>query len=142
MRDLMNSIHPVVSIVPQTATNADTAIVGAIIDHAGYNSACYVIALGTLTDINATSVVLLEEGDASNLSDAAAVADADLIGTELLAAFTFADDIECKKLGYRGTKRYTRLTVTPSGNNSGDLPIAAVCVLGHASVEPTANPPQ
>jgi hypothetical protein len=84
--------------------------------------------------------VLLEEGDVSNLSDAAAVADADLLGTEVLAGFQFDDDNECRKLGYRGSKRYTRLTITPANNASAAV-LSAVALLGYPSLGPTANPP-
>ena len=89
---------------------------------------------------DATFTVLLEEGDASNLSDAAAVADADLIGTEALAGFQFDDDNECRKLGYKGSKRYTRLTITPVANASAAV-LAAVAVLSSPRIAPTANPP-
>lgn len=137
MRSLKDQVHPVVAIVPQTATNSDTAIVSAIIDRRGYDSCLFLIALGTLTDANVTAVVLLEEGDDSGLSDAAAVADADMDGTELAAGFQFDDDIECRKLAYCGMKRYLRMTVTPTGNNSGALPISAIALLGHPKTRPT-----
>lgn len=127
--DLHNTISYKVGVVPQTQTNADTAIVGRIIDMLGFESAEYIIATGTLTDAGCTVAVLLEEGAASNLSDAAAVADADLLGTEALAAFDQADDIAVRKLGYIGTKRYIRMTLTPTGNAAGDIPVAAVVAL-------------
>jgi hypothetical protein len=55
-------------------------------------------------------------------------------------AFQFDDDNETRKLGYKGNKRYTRLTITPVGNASAAL-LAAVAVLGHPQIAPTANPP-
>ncbi len=136
MRDLYNELL-VKQVEPSvTQTNDSTALVGAIIDHQGYDSALYLINLGALTDADMTTVVLLEEGDDSALSDAAGVADVDMINTELLAAFTFADDGEVRKLGYKGSKRYTRLTITPTGNNAGDIPIGVLCVLGHPGLGP------
>ncbi|MCA8975802.1 MAG: hypothetical protein KDC98_13855 [Planctomycetes bacterium] len=126
-----------VAVAPQTQTNADTAFVSAIIDMADLVALEFVIMLGTLTDADVTGAVLLEEGDASDLSDNTAVADIDMLPTpnnssavapEAQAAFTFADDGLIKKLGYVGTKRYVRLTVTPTGNNSGALPIAVLAV--------------
>jgi hypothetical protein len=75
------------------------------------------------------------------MSDAAAVADAQLIGTEALAAFAFGDDNEMRKLGYIGGKRYSRLTITPVGNNSGNIFVSCVAVMGHPHIAPTANPP-
>jgi len=139
MRDLMNNIHPVPVIAPQVATD-NTALVGAIVDRQGFESLTYVIHTGTLADADATFTVLLEEGDEANLSDASAVADADLIGTEALASFDFSADDAMRKLGYVGEKRYTRLTITPA-NNSGNAPLEAAAILGHPHQCPTANPP-
>lgn len=139
MRDSCNNLHPLKVITPVVVTD-NTAQVGTIIDRQGYDALTYFIVTGTLADADATFAVLLEEGDAANLSDAAPVDDADLIGTEALAGFTFADDGETRKLGYRGNKRYTRLTITPSGN-TGNAPIAAIAVLGRPAVAPTPNPP-
>ena len=140
-RDLHNSIHPVPLIAPVAARTDNTAIVSAIIDTLGYESCELVLVTGTNTDVNATFTVLVEDGDNSALSDNAAVADAELLGTEALAGFTFADDIECRKIGYVGIKRYVRMTVTPSGNDSGNIFLAGVALLGHPSLAPTANPP-
>ena len=92
-----------------------------------------------MADADATFTALLEECDTSG-GTYTAVADADLIGTEALASFQFDDDNECRKLGYKGAKRYTRLTITPANNASAAL-VSAVCVLGHPMVTPTANPP-
>lgn len=142
MRDLMNNIHPVPLITPIAARTDNTAIVSAIIDRLGYDSLTLVLVTGTNTDTNATFAVLVEDGDDSGLSDNGTVDDSELLGTEALAGFTFADDGECRKIGYIGHKRYVRLTVTPSGNDSGNIFLAGVAILGHPRVVPTANPPQ
>lgn len=139
MRDLHNHIHPLRAISPVSVSD-NTAQVGQIIDRQGYESLEFVILTGSIADADATFAVLVEEGDQANLSDAAAVADADLLGTEALAGFQFDDDNETRKIGYRGNKRYVRLTVTPSANASAAL-LAAVAVLGNPMLGPTANPP-
>ncbi|WP_354670537.1 hypothetical protein, partial [Aquibium sp. ELW1220] len=129
------TIRPV--IAPGTYNNAGTTPwVGAIIDRLGYDSLTYAIATGTLSDADATYTVLLEESNDSGMSGATAVADADLIGTEAAAGFTFADDGETRKLGYVGNARYTRLTITPAAANSGDSPIAAMAILGRPHSAP------
>lgn len=138
MQDIMNNINPRPVIAPQIGTD-NTAMVGAVIDRLGYDSLTYVIQTGTLADADATFAVLLEESDAQG-SGFAAVDDKDLIGTEALAGFTFAADGVCRKLGYKGGKRYTRLTVTPA-NNTGNAPISACAILGAPSSAPTPNPP-
>ncbi len=138
MKDLMNNIHPSGAAVVTVSDN--TAVVSGIIDRQGYNSLAFLIAAGTLADADATFTVLVEDGDDSGLSDAAAVADSGLIGTESLAGFTFADDDESRKIGYKGNQRYVRCTVTPA-NNTGSAPIAIIPVQGHPENAPTANPP-
>ena len=139
MKDNFNEIN--VKRVLSPASVADnTAQVGEIVDSKGFNSLTYLIATGSLADADATFTVLLEDGDAANLSDAVAVADAYLLGTEALASFIFSDDNKCFKLGYIGNKRYTRLTITPGANASAAL-LSAIAVLGEAQIQPTANPP-
>lgn len=139
MRDMANNVTPKPVLAPAVGTD-DTPLVGAIIDRLGYDSLTYLIQTGTLADAGATWTVLLEESDDSGMSGAGAVADADLIGTEALASFTQAADGKCLKLGYVGNKRYTRLTLTPSGN-AGNAPISAMALLGMPYSRPTANPP-
>ena len=75
MKDLHNSIDVKRCISPVSVSD-NTAQVGQIIDRKGYDSVTFLIATGSIADADATFTVLLEEGDAANLSDAAAVADA------------------------------------------------------------------
>lgn len=139
MKDLHNKLHFVPLITPVAARTDNTAIVSAIIDRKGFESLELVIVTGANTDANATFAVLVEDGDNSALSDNAAVADTQLLGTEAVAGFTFADDGECRKIGYAGDKRYVRVTVTPTGNDSGNIFLAGVAVLGNAGSSPTAT---
>ncbi len=139
MRDLHNNIHPLRALSPVSVADT-TAQVCQIIDRQGYQSLEYVISTGSIADADATFTVLLEESDDSGMSGANAVADADLLGTEALAAFQFDDDNETRKLGYIGKKRYTRMTITPVANASAAL-LSVVAVLGNPSVAPTINPP-
>lgn len=139
MRDLHNNIN-VKRVISPVSVADNTAQVGQIIDRQGFESLEYIIATGSLADADATFAVLLEESDDANMDGAAAVADADLLGTEAQAGFIFSDDDKVFKLGYKGHKRYTRLTITPSGNASAAV-LSAVAVLGHPANAPTANPP-
>lgn len=142
IRDLMNNIHTVPLIAPVAARTDNTAIVSAIIDTMGYESVTLVLVTGTNTDADVTFTVLVEDGDNSGLSDNAAVVDAQLLGTEALAGFAFGDDVECRKIGYVGNRRYVRMTVTPANNAAGNIFLAGVAILGHPAMVPTANPPQ
>jgi hypothetical protein len=141
MRDLMNRIHPLTAIPPVAARTDNTAIVSAIIDRRSYESLTFAILIGTNTDADVTFAVTMVHGDAANLSDAAAVPADALIGTLALAGYRFDDDTETRKIGYAGDKRYVRLTITPSGNDAGNIFLAAVAILGHPHQAPTPNPP-
>lgn len=141
MRDMLNNIHPLAAIPPVAARTDNTAIVSSIIDTKGYDSLTWLIVTGTNTDANATFAVTMDESDDSGMSGSNAVAAADLVGTYALAGFTFADDAETRKIGYSGTKRYVRLTITPSGNDSGNIFVAAIALLANPAILPTANPP-
>lgn len=139
-RDLHHNIHAARGISPAAAVTDNTAFVSQIVDTKGYDSVEFLILTGSLADADATFTVLVEDGDAANLSDAAAVADKFLLGTEALASFTFAEDDKVRKIGYVGDKRYVRVTVTPA-NNTGNAFIAGAWLLGHPRKVPTANQP-
>ena len=114
MQDQAHNIQ-VKRVLSPASVADDTAQVGQIIDRLGYDSLTYVIATGSIGD-----------------------ADADMIGTEAAAGFQFDDDNEVRKLGYIGNKRYTRLTITPTGNGSAAL-LGAVAVLGNPHVRPVVQ---
>ncbi len=138
-KDLHNNIDVKRAISPVSEAG-NTALVSQILDTRGYESVELVIATGSIADADATFTVLIEDGDNGALSDAAAVADTFLLGTEAQAGFQFDDDNECRKIGYVGGKRYLRATITPANNASAAL-ISAVWVLGNARTAPSANPP-
>ncbi|MEN6535635.1 MAG: hypothetical protein ABFD89_18370 [Bryobacteraceae bacterium] len=141
MRDIMDNLDVKRAISPQAAYTSNTAIVSQIVDLQGYDGCMLAIDLGVNTDTDATFTVLIEDGNTSNLSDNAAVDDAYLNGTELLAGFTAAgDDNKLKKIGYTGIKRYLRATITPAANDSGNIFIAAEWILRPLR-RPAANPP-
>ncbi|ATQ67415.1 MULTISPECIES: hypothetical protein [Methylosinus] len=143
MRDMCNNIL-VKRVLSPVSVSDNTAQVGQIIDRSGYDALAYVINIGSVADADATFAVLLEESDASDMTGAAAVADADMIsqtsGTapETAASFQFDSDNQVRKLGYIGSKRYTRLTITPASNASAAL-MSAVAVLGHPHSAPVTQ---
>jgi len=133
--DLHNKLEFRRAISPVSVSD-NTAQVSQIIDRQGFSGLEFALMLGSIADADTTFTVLVEDGADSGLSDAAAVADAQLLGTELLAGFQFDDDNETRKIGYIGNKRYVRLTVTPANNASAAL-ISAIAVLGGADDAPT-----
>jgi hypothetical protein len=136
-RDLHNNILVKRAISPVVITN-NTASVSQIIDTRGFQSLEFVIATGTISDADTTVTVLVEDGDNSALSDAAAVVDAELLGTEAQAGFQFDDDDEVRKIGYIGNKRYVRLTITPA-NNTGNIPVACLAILANTYDAPVTQ---
>lgn len=136
MRDLYNSVTVQRAISPVSVAD-NTATVSQIIDRLGYNSLLFVIALGSIADADATFTVLVEDGDNSALSDNAAVVDAELLGTEVLASFQFDSDNGVRKIGYLGNKRYVRVTITPAANASAAL-FSVMAILGHPAYRPAA----
>jgi len=140
MRDNIHNETYLVAIPPVVVTD-NTAQVGAWIDRSGYQSLSFAILTGTLADADATFAVLMEEANASDQSDAAAVADQDMLseseGTapETAAAFTFAADNATRKIGYIGGSQFVRITITPAANSSA-APLAAVAKLANSSVRP------
>lgn len=140
VRDLMNNVTPKVAIAPVVVADGTAQVSGAI-DTLGYESVTFLIALGTLADTDATWSVTVKEGDDSTQANHTAVADADLLGTEVLAGFTFAADNACRKIGYSGTKRYVSIEIDDVVANTGSAPMAVIALLGHPALAPTANPP-
>lgn len=139
--DIFNALELKRAVSPAAATTDNTAWVSQILDLQGYGAVMLAIQLGALADADATFTVLLEHSDEVTFGgEEEAVADADLLGTEALAGFTFADDNECRKLGYKGSKRYLRATITPA-DNTGNAFLAAMWILGHIQDGPPANPP-
>lgn len=137
MRDLANHIEVRRAISPAAAVTDNTPFVSQIIDISGFEQLVFAINLGALADADATFTVLVEHGDAANLSDAAAVPDAQLTGTEASASFIFSDDNKVRKIGYVGSKQYVRLTVTPA-NNTGNVFLSAIAILSGARYGATA----
>lgn len=142
MRELMSKLDFKRGVSPVAAGTDNTAVTSQIIDTLGYDSLTFAIILGANTDTNATFAVTMAESDDSGMSGSNAVAAGDIAGTLALASFTAAaDDNKIKKVGYLGNKRYVQLTITPTGNDSGNIFLAVLAILGNAHLQPSANPP-
>jgi len=98
--DLHNNIDDRLALSSRTI-GTNTTTVGTIIDTQGYQSLEYIVTSGTITD--GAYAFLLEEGDASNLSDAAVVPADETLGA--LTGFVAAEDDVTKRVGSIGKKR-------------------------------------
>lgn len=133
--ELYDNIKVSTALAPKAAVTNDTAFVSEIVDTANFNDTVFIGTTGTNADADATYTVLVEDGDNSALSDNAAVADAYLEGTEAGIALTYASDNKSFKIGYKGPKRYVRVTITPS-NNTGNAFMSGVWVQSGARKVP------
>ena len=124
-KDLHNNIDDRVAVVEQ-AIVADATVVGEIIDTLGFESMEYIVQVGTIT--TGALALVLEEGDDSGLSDAAAVPADETLGA--LTGFVAADDDSTKRVGSIGKKRYQRLTLEGTGTSVINF-VSAVALLGH-----------
>lgn len=113
MRDGISAVLP----VGATVAGASPAT-GVIIDRKGYDSASWFILLAAAGQPTYT----MHDGDAANLSDAAAV-DASLI---LQDAYGAGSTVH--KVGYLGNKRYVRLYHTGTGT--------CICLLARGERQP------
>jgi hypothetical protein len=130
--DIHNETTPEVALTSQTIST-DTTTAGEIIDTQGFAAIEFIMQSGTLTD--GTYTPLIQDGDDSALSDAAAVADTFLTNTEASAAFAATDDDAVKAIGYVGHKRYVRLNIVSASTSSGGV-LAAVVVKGAQFTKP------
>lgn len=136
MLDLHNNLKFSRGLSPVAATTDNTAYTSQVIDRAGFDSVEFVWLAGSIADADVTFTLLVEESD-SNFSGSA-VADADLLGTEANGAPLLGSDNQVGKIGYKGTKRYLRVTITPA-NNSGNIFLAGVWVLGNPRSSPQST---
>lgn len=131
--DLHSNTKVALGLAVQDITT-DTTTVGAIIDTKGFESLIWAILSGTITD--GTYALLLEEGEASNLSDATVLAAADTLGA--LTGFVAADDDEIRRIGSIGKKRFQRLSIVSASTTTGGTNFAATAILSDPKSAPVA----
>lgn len=117
------------------------------IDLQGYAAAEISLSIGaggiTFSGTNKIAFVL-EHADAADQSDAAVVTDSDILGVSgtssgIIKALTAAHDTAAVyRFGYRGDKRYIRLTADFAGTHGTGTPLAADLIKGHGYNQPEA----
>lgn len=135
MKDLYHDISVLNALSPAQITATTN---GNIIDLAGYQGCTFVITTGAIAggDADNNLTAILQEGDESDLSDAAAVAADDYMGT--LPVFNDAAGQANSQfaVGYKGTKRYVRLRFVETG--VADAFLSAAAILSHPRHMPTS----
>lgn len=142
MRDMHDAVQQKSVIYPQACGVTGTGVTGKVIDRQGYDSLEFFIHYGSVSGATATVTMTVLEGDATG--SLASVADADLLGTEVLASLATGARASGttknvgKRIGYKGNKRYVTVKEVPTVT-AGAL-VSVMAVLSNPSVRPTANP--
>ncbi len=135
MHDLHNNIKVVHAITPAAVgtTGAAGGKLSAVIDRAGYESCEFVFSSGASATVADTITPIVYESDTATTAGFAAVADANLIGSETPLTLTAA---QSSKIGYKGGKRYVGLRLY--GTGTATAIVAATALLGNPRNAPVA----
>jgi hypothetical protein len=134
MKNIGDNVKPVASLVPAVRTaNAN----GGVIDTMGYDNLEVVVSAGDidLADTDEAYVVKLQEGAASNGSDAADISGASVA----ITADNQLKTIRVNGLGTGSRKRYMRAVLTVGGTTPS-IPCAVLFNLGRAHSNPANTP--
>jgi len=136
-RDLRSNLEMQLALNGLIATNTTTD--GFIIDTAHYDSGV-MFGFAVTSYVDGTYAVNLQDGDESDLSDAATIADAKIIGdksTIILTAGT-AEGALLSTLGITDTKRYVRVQIISTLTSDGA--IISVVAVKKAELLPVIDP--
>jgi len=135
MKDMHNNIKVVHAITPDAVgtTGAANGILAAVLDRKGYEQVEFVFSSGTTGTTGDTITPIVYESDTATVAGFAAVADADLLGTEAALTLTAA---KTGKVGYKGNKRYVGIRLY--GVGTATAIVAASLVLGAPHIAPGA----
>jgi len=141
--DLHNNIRTAVT-VNAAAIGANATKTGLVVDRQGFSAVEFVVNYGSVTTTGTVVAVAILEGDVTGTMTS--VADADLLGTEVLAGLAAATPRTAgttkevtKRVGYRGLKRYVSANTVSTGVTSVGV-VAVTVVMGEPNLGPTVNP--
>lgn len=142
----MNDLHDDIrtkTVISPVAIGANGTKTGLVIDRQGYGGVEFIASYGAVTTTGSVVTLVVKEGTATG--SLTSVANADLLGTEVLASLAAGARVAgtgkevTKRIGYKGNKRYVSVDAISTGTTSvGCIGVAAV--LHSANVAPTANP--
>lgn len=132
--DLKNDLAPAVSLKATNQSDPSVPVNGTGVDLANYDAAVILFDAGTLAG-SSTPTITAEIQESDDNSSFTAVAAADLDGG-VLPAIVAANDETLYERGYKGLKRYVRVSITAKGGTSPALPCSALVVRGKPRVKP------
>ena len=142
MNDLHNNVRTKNVITP-AAIGANATKSGLVIDRQGYGGVEFVASYGSVTTTGTVVTLVVKEGSVTGTLTS--VADADLLGTEVLASLAAGARVAgtgkevTKRVGYKGSKRYVTVDAVQTGVTSVGC-ISVDAVLHSPNNAPTANP--
>lgn len=143
LHDLQNNAKQLRVIGP-VAIGANATKSGVVIDRLGYGGVQFYAQYGAVTTTGSVVTLVALEGDVTGTLTS--VADADLVGTEVLASLPAATPRTsgtaqnvAKRLGYKGGKRYVTVNSVSTGTTSVGC-VSITAVLFNPAVAPIANP--
>lgn len=143
IRDFHNSIRTKTIISP-AAIGANATKSGLVIDRQGFGGVEFIAAYGAVTTTGSVVTLVVKDGDVTGTL--ASVADAYLLGTEVLASLPAATPRTAgttkevsKRIGYVGVKRYVTCDAVQTGVTSVGA-VGVHALLHSAYLAPQANP--
>ena len=139
MKDVASEVKTLTAIKPQVASGESAAIAGYTLDRKGCNSGVFSVAVGdavgTPTRFGITFKVQSKSGEESWADASGQTKTFSGETTVLVVNQQYMIPSDFRALG-----RYVRLVATPTftAGSSPKIHIAAVCVIGQASVSPIA----
>jgi hypothetical protein len=119
--DLKNNIGVARSLGAASQADPSVPINGTGVDLSGYDGALVLIEAGVISGASGTLTFEVQESDDN--SSYTAVASGDLDGTEPVIAA--ANDDQIYLIGYKGIKRYIRVSITAKSGTSPTMPVSA-----------------
>lgn len=145
MQDRHNSMKVLRCVSPVAVGTTGVGVKGTVIDRSGYDSCEFIVAYGAFAGVAAVVTPIIQECDNATTGNFTSVADADLIGTELLASLPAANPRVSgvsknvtKRIGYRGKKQYVRALI--SATVTAVPPVSIDVILQNPRVAPVSNP--
>jgi len=142
MYDLHDNIRTKTVITP-TAIGANATKTGLVVDRQGYGGVEFVAEYGSVTTTGSVVTLVVKEGDVTGTLTS--VANADLLGTEVLASLAAGARVAgtgkevTKRVGYKGAKRYVSVDAVQTGVTSVGC-VAVTAILHTPNNAPTTNP--
>ncbi len=142
--DLHNNVK-VQRVIAPIAIGANATKSGKVIDRLGYNGVEFIASYGAVTTTGTIVTLVVKEGDATG--SMTSVADADLLGTEVLASLPVQASARTsevgknvsKRVGYKGEKRYVTVDAVSTGTTSVGC-VSVEALLFNPAIAPTSNP--